>query len=92
VEVKKRVWGKRKRDPHHQEPPRAATLKKIGKNTFFYEKITHLSDSTYPFGKRKLKTPPRKGGEGGVTGPSVKDTPIGERTLNNPPLGSDSRQ
>ena len=75
-------------------PPRTSEgsdSKKIGKNTFFYEKIAHLSDSTHPFGKRKLKTPPRKGGEGGVTGPSVKNTPIGGRTLNNPPPGSDSR-
>jgi hypothetical protein len=54
---------------NHTLPPitsEGSDYKKIHKNTFFYEKITHLSESTTPFTERTRKTPPRnKRGRGG---------------------------
>jgi len=52
--------GRKTRNPHNH-----STKQKIRKNTFSYEKIPQINESTTPTTKRRPKnTPPKRGGGG----------------------------
>jgi hypothetical protein len=73
-----------------RNPLNHSTKQKIRKNTFTYEKIPQINESTTPTTKRRPKYTPRKGG--GVTHPYVNTNPINKRNPKNAPPRSDSAQ